>query len=76
NQYIGGTKEASVASIYRACFGPSELKLWHLKYFVYFKSHGQIKLKLVDIWISLYPDIDTLGLWFQASLNSCRVRSH
>ncbi|RNA15605.1 hypothetical protein BpHYR1_015878 [Brachionus plicatilis] len=29
NQYIDGTKDVSVATIYRTCFGPSELKLWH-----------------------------------------------
>ncbi|RNA06674.1 hypothetical protein BpHYR1_038444 [Brachionus plicatilis] len=33
NQYIGGTKDVSVATIYRTCFGPSELKLWHFLYF-------------------------------------------
>ncbi|RNA41647.1 hypothetical protein BpHYR1_004021 [Brachionus plicatilis] len=27
NQDIGGTKDVSVATIYRTCFGPSELKL-------------------------------------------------
>ncbi|RNA22519.1 hypothetical protein BpHYR1_046358 [Brachionus plicatilis] len=26
-------------------------------------------------WICLYPSLDTLGLWFRASQNSCRVCS-
>ncbi|RNA17380.1 hypothetical protein BpHYR1_004207 [Brachionus plicatilis] len=29
NQYIGGTKDESAATIFRTCFGPSELKLWN-----------------------------------------------
>ncbi|RNA43809.1 hypothetical protein BpHYR1_020659 [Brachionus plicatilis] len=35
SQYIGGTKDLSVATIYRTCFGPSELKLWYFLYFVF-----------------------------------------
>ncbi|RNA02299.1 hypothetical protein BpHYR1_045262, partial [Brachionus plicatilis] len=31
NQYIGGTKDVSASTIYRTCFGPSELKLWSYK---------------------------------------------
>ncbi|RNA33842.1 hypothetical protein BpHYR1_031152 [Brachionus plicatilis] len=31
NQYIGGTKDVAVATIYRTCFDPSELKLCNLK---------------------------------------------
>ncbi|RNA01298.1 hypothetical protein BpHYR1_016436 [Brachionus plicatilis] len=27
NEYIGGTKDVSVGTIYRTCFGPSRLKI-------------------------------------------------
>ncbi|RMZ97808.1 hypothetical protein BpHYR1_029751 [Brachionus plicatilis] len=33
--YTGGTKDVSAATIYRTCFGHSELKLWHFLHFVF-----------------------------------------
>ncbi|RNA29627.1 hypothetical protein BpHYR1_054170 [Brachionus plicatilis] len=45
----GGTKDVSAASIYRICFGPSELKLWHFLYFVLdfcTKIHNALKVSV------------------------------
>ncbi|RNA35579.1 hypothetical protein BpHYR1_024022 [Brachionus plicatilis] len=53
---LGGTKDVSAATIYRTCFGPSELqKLWHFLYFVFdfcTKIHNAIIFSSFKICIS------------------------